>query len=49
MRIGVDRPAVQSQVSDWVLGGFRPEERTVLQEKEQEIFELIEKFLKEND
>lgn len=40
---------MQSQVSDWVLGGFRPEERAVLQEKEREVSALIEKFLKEND
>lgn len=46
LRIGVDRPVVSSQVSDWVLSGFKPEERQLLNEKRDQIFELIEEFLK---
>ncbi len=45
LRIGVDRPAVQSQVSDWVLSTFKPEEKQVLEVKSEEIFSLIEDFL----
>ena len=45
LRIGVDRPAVSSQVADWVLSGFKPEERTLLQDRQGEVFALIEEFL----
>lgn len=45
VRIGVDRPAVQSQVSDWVLSSFKPEEKQALENKTEEIFSLIEQFL----
>lgn len=45
LRIGVDRPIVNSQVSDWVLSGFKPEEKEKLTEKSDEIFGLIRSFL----
>ena len=46
LRIGVDRPAVSSQVSDWVLSSFKPEEKKLLADKQAEIFSLIDEFLK---
>ena len=49
LRIGVDRPAVQSQVSDWVLSSFKPEEKQTLENKTEEIFSLIENFLAINN
>jgi PTH1 family peptidyl-tRNA hydrolase len=45
LRIGVDRPAINSQVVDWVLSSFKMEERKNLIEKEEEIFKLIGDFL----
>ena len=45
LRIGVDRPAVSSQVADWVLSSFKPEERTLLEQKQGEVFDLIDQFL----
>lgn len=45
VRIGVDRPAVQSQVVDRVLSSFRPEEKYTLEEKTGEVFGCIEDFL----
>ena len=45
LRIGVDRPAVSSQVADWVLSGFKPEEREMLQDRQGDVFALIEEFL----
>ena len=36
---------MSSQVADWVLSGFKPEERTVLQDRKGEVFALIEEFL----
>lgn len=47
LRIGVDRPAVSSQVADWVLSSFKPEERTLLEQKQGEVFDLIDQFLRE--
>jgi len=32
-------------VSDWVLSGFKPEEKQALENKTEEIFSLIEQFL----
>ena len=46
LRIGVDRPAVSSQVADWVLSSFKPEERALLEQKQGEIFDLIDQFLR---
>lgn len=45
LRIGVDRPAMSSQVADWVLSSFKPEERTLLEQKQGEVFDLIDQFL----
>ena len=45
VRIGVDRPAVQSQVVDRVLSSFKPEEKHTLEEKTGEVFGCIEDFL----
>ena len=45
LRIGVDRPAVQSWVVDRVLSSFRPNEKELLVEKQDEIFNLIDEFL----
>ena len=41
----MDRPAVQSQVVDWVLSSFKPEEKHTLEEKTGEVFGYIEDFL----
>ena len=49
IRIWVDRAAVQSQVSDWVLSSFKPEEKHALEAKSEEIFSLIEDFLAMNN
>lgn len=38
---------MSSQVADWVLSGFKPEEREMLQDRQGEVFALIEEFLKE--
>ena len=38
---------MSSQVADWVLSGFKPEERILLQDRRGEVFALIEEFLKE--
>lgn len=46
LRIGVDRPAVSNQVADWVLSSFKPEERALLEQKQGEIFDLIDQFLR---
>ena len=46
LRIGVDRPAVSSQGADWVLSSFKPEERALLEQKQGEIFDLIDQFLR---
>ena len=46
LRIGVDRPAVSSQVADWVLSSFKPEERALLEQKQGEVFDLIDQFLR---
>ncbi len=36
---------MSSQVADWVLSGFKPEERILLQDRQGEVFALIEEFL----
>lgn len=46
LRIGVDRPTVSSQVADWVLSSFKSEEKDLLQKKQDEVFDLIEQFLR---
>ncbi|MBR2158138.1 hypothetical protein IJ913_01745 [bacterium] len=45
MRIGVDRPATKDQIVDWVLSSFKPNEKELLVEKQDEIFNLIDEFL----
>ena len=45
LRIWVDRPMNSSDVVDWVLSPFKPEEKKILIEKQNEIFNLIEDFL----
>lgn len=45
LRIGIDRPQDQSQVSNRVLGKFKTEEKQLLESKSDEIFGLIEEFL----
>lgn len=45
LRIGVDRPQDQSQVSNRVLGKFKAAEQHLLQQKTSEIFAHIEQFL----
>ncbi|MCK9466942.1 MAG: aminoacyl-tRNA hydrolase [Candidatus Absconditabacterales bacterium] len=46
IRIGVDRPAIQSQVSDYVLSSFKKEEIEKIQDKylefEKIVFEVME-------
>jgi hypothetical protein len=37
---------VSSQVADWVLSGFKPEEKALLQDRQEDVFALIEEFLK---
>lgn len=36
---------MSAQVADWVLSGFKPEERTLLQDRQGAVFALIEEFL----
>lgn len=36
---------MSAQVADWVLSGFKPEEDALLQDRQGEVFELIEEFL----
>ena len=38
---------MSSQVADWVLSGFKPEEKALLQDRQGDVFVLIEEFLKE--
>ena len=45
VRIGVDRPATKDQIVDWVLSSFKPNEKELLVEKQDEIFNLIDEFL----
>lgn len=32
-------------MADWVLSGFKPEEREMLQDRQGDVFALIEEFL----
>ena len=45
LRIGIDRPKDQQQVTNWVLGKFKSEEKKILEKKIPEIFTTIEDFL----
>ena len=45
LRIGVDRPANQNDVADYVLSTFKPEEKELLAEQEAKIGSLINEFL----
>jgi peptidyl-tRNA hydrolase len=49
LRIGVDRPVNSKDVVDWVLNSFKPQEKEILIEKEDEIFNLIDNFLLKKD
>ena len=49
LRIGVDRPVSSKDVVDWVLSSFKPQEKEILIEKEDEIFSLIDNFLLKKD
>ena len=49
LRIGVDRPVNSKDVVDWVLSSFKPQEKEILIEKEDEIFNLIDNFLLKKD
>lgn len=44
IRIGVDR-GENTGVSEYVLGQFKPNEKEIMTEKEQEIFDLIQEFI----
>ena len=45
LRIGVDRPADQSQVADYVLSTFKKEEKENIEDKMSEIENNIQEFL----
>lgn len=45
VRIGVDRPANSNMVADYVLSTFKPNEKILLTEQIDTIFQLIEDFL----
>lgn len=45
LRIGVDRPVDQNMVADYVLHPFKKEEKNLIDDKMNEIEELIQKFL----
>ncbi len=49
LRIGVDRPATSAWVVDRVLSSFKPNEKQILVEKQDEIFNLIDNFLLKKD
>ena len=49
LRIGVDRPATSAWVVDRVLSSFKPNEKQILIEKQDEIFNLIDNFLLKKD
>ncbi len=46
IRIGVDRPLDNKFVADWVLSTFKPEEKKLLEEKYNEVENLLWEFLK---
>ncbi len=45
LRIGVDRPANQQDVADYVLSNFKKEEKNLIDDKAGEIEEYIKKFV----
>lgn len=45
LRIGVDRPASQQDVADYVLSTFKKEEKNLIDDKAGEIEEYIKKFV----
>ncbi|NCO98530.1 hypothetical protein GW864_05205 [bacterium] len=45
LRIGIDRPANQNDVADYVLSTFKPDEKKLLAEQEEKIQSLINEFL----
>ena len=45
LRIGIDRPANQNDVADYVLSTFKPDEKKLLTEQEEKIQSLINEFL----
>jgi len=45
LRVGVDRPANQDDVADYVLSTFTPEQKKLLAEQEANIEKLINEFL----
>jgi peptidyl-tRNA hydrolase len=45
LRIGVDRPNDQNQVADYVLGNFKKEEKSLIEDKMSEIEKYIFEFL----
>ena len=45
LRIGVDRPANQQDVADYVLSTFKKEEKNLIDDKAGEIEEYIKKFV----
>jgi PTH1 family peptidyl-tRNA hydrolase len=47
LRIGVDRPVHQDDVADYVLSWFKKEEKRLIEDKMNDIEELIQKFLHE--
>ena len=46
MRIGIDRSVNQADVADYVLSSFKKEEINLIEDKMNEIEELIQKFVK---
>lgn len=44
LRIGVDRPLNQSHVAEYVLSAFKKEEKNIIDEKMDYIYEEIQKF-----
>ncbi|MBU0627038.1 hypothetical protein KKG31_03470 [Patescibacteria group bacterium] len=46
LRIGVNRPTNQGDVSDYVLSTFRPEEKKLIEDQQSTIENIINEFLK---
>jgi len=46
IRIWVGRPAISNMVADYVLSTFKPEEKELLGDKEDDIFGFINNFIK---
>jgi len=47
IRIGVGRPAISNMVVDYVLSKFKPNEKDLINEVEDQIFDLISEFINE--